>query len=477
MSSTPKQVNGSATTNGNLGKRKKTRSSKGSYLTKWLDKTMHHVPEVTPNLETYDYGGAGWQMNGQFSPGFDPCRLLYGCAEPASLPTLPTYYNGPVIGGFYGQEQRYQPARGAAGPRAQPRRRDKPEDVSGAPAATNGSFNKSYLQSKMFSDSQDYASLPPIVTSVADTNSNSDLYTNEKEEGGTNNRRYSDPCVQGLPDVAQPAKGEVDSGSEASSGLSGSQVGSRLLSCLLDQINTLKISNERLSKELQETRAELACVRQQNTIWQKSSSSSLGGTPNHSHLNNNGILGAGYSPGVLADLVREIRDAARLREEAVYCRVGAMLRERTENGISQDSKLSDRSLEDIKSSLRAAEADKRRMLERIGKLEDELTRVSRANGVEAKEGTPAAAAEDTEELTRLRKEVTDAKKAKVNAEEHALKLERLVTQLRSKFNGVQLSPSGPESLPSEPEHEANARVRRTSSSNNSTVVFGPVTDL
>lgn len=43
------------------------------------------------------------------------------------------------------------------------------------------------------------------------------------------------------------------------------------------------------------------------------------------------------------------------------------------------------------------------------------------DSVEAKEGTPAAAAEDTEELTRLRKEVTDAKKAKVNAEEHALK--------------------------------------------------------
>ncbi|KOB75218.1 Enoyl-(Acyl carrier) reductase family protein, partial [Operophtera brumata] len=83
---------------------------------------------------------------------------------------------------------------------------------------------------------------------------------------------------------------------------------------------------------------------------------------------------------------------------------------------------------------------------------------------------------ETERL-RLRKELADARRAQLNAEEKAHKLERLVTQLRSNYNGH--NTNGPDSLPSEPEHEPNARIRRTSlnSSNNSTVVFGPVTDL
>lgn len=41
-------------------------------------------------------------------------------------------------------------------------------------------------------------------------------------------------------------------------------------------------------------------------------------------------MGGQYSPGFLTDLVREIRDAARMREEAMYARLRAMLLERTD---------------------------------------------------------------------------------------------------------------------------------------------------
>lgn len=43
-----------------------------------------------------------------------------------------------------------------------------------------------------------------------------------------------------------------------------------------------------------------------------------------------GLLGGQYSPGFLTDLVREIRDAARIREEAMYTRIKAMVLERTD---------------------------------------------------------------------------------------------------------------------------------------------------
>lgn len=40
-----------------------------------------------------------------------------------------------------------------------------------------------------------------------------------------------------------------------------------------------------------------------------------------------------YAPGFLTDLVREIRDAARMREDALYSRVRAMVVERNDVSI------------------------------------------------------------------------------------------------------------------------------------------------
>ncbi|XP_022817618.1 uncharacterized protein LOC111350327 isoform X1 [Spodoptera litura] len=489
MATTPKQVNGKpSNNNGSLGKRKKSRGSRGSYLSKWLDKTMHHIQESTPSMDTYDtYVNPNLHYamgSSQFAPGYDPYRHMYGCGpEPMSLPTLPSYCNPPMMP-FYGPEYRYvqnvNKSIQVQRPRLRRRSDNKAEEVNNASrqGTPTHSHAMNYLQPKNLTDSQDFASLPPIVTSVGDTNSNSEINMNEKDEGN-NARRFSDPCVRGLPDVARPANGDVDSGSEASSDMSGSQVGSRLLTCLLDQISSLKMANERLSKDLMDTKVELENLRQHNAIL-KGSSSSMGATPNHS-LNDNAYLAGQYAPGFLTDLVREIRDAARMREDALYSRVRAMVVERNDNGLtSSEAKFTEKALEEIKSSLRASEADKRRMMDRIVKLEDELRVLRVTNGFESNENKISNGnVEDADaERMRLRKELADMRKAKQNAEDHSLKLERLVTQLRSKFNGLQLT-NGPESLPSDAEHDTNVRARRTSvnSANNSTVVFGPVTDL
>ncbi|KAF9419352.1 hypothetical protein HW555_004116 [Spodoptera exigua] len=296
MATTPKQVNGKpSNSNGSLGKRKKSRGSRGSYLSKWLDKTMHHIQESTPSMDTYDtYVNPNLQYvmgSSQFAPGYDPYRHMYGCGpEPMSLPTLPSYCNPPMMP-FYGPEFRYvnnvNKSVQVQRPRLRRRSENKAEEVSSASrqGTPTHSHAMNYLQPKNLTDSQDFASLPPIVTSVGDTNSNSEINLNEKDEG-SNARRFSDPCVRGLPDVARPANGDVDSGSEASSDMSGSQVGSRLLTCLLDQISSLKMANERLSKDLMDTKVELENLRQHNAIL-KGSSSSMGATPNHS-LNENG---------------------------------------------------------------------------------------------------------------------------------------------------------------------------------------------
>lgn len=258
MASTPKQVNG--LNNGPLGKRKKPQRSKGSYLTKWLDKTMQHIQDSTPSMDTYDpFVNYNW-TGSQFAPGYEPCRYnnsnVYGCAEPMSLPTLPTYYNPPMPP-FYSPEYRYNQTvnKSIQVQRPRPRRRVdiKAEEVNTTPNSTLSANN--YLQPKNFTDNQDFASLPPIVTSVADTNSNCDMNSNDKDDG-SNNRRYSDPCVRGLPDVARPANGEAESDCESNSSFTGSQIGSRLLGHLLDQIASLKLANERLNKDLMNTKGE-----------------------------------------------------------------------------------------------------------------------------------------------------------------------------------------------------------------------------
>ncbi|KAL0819822.1 hypothetical protein ABMA28_007849 [Loxostege sticticalis] len=479
MASTPKQVNGSS--GGPLGKRKKSRGNKGSYLSKWLDKSLHHIQDSTPSMETFETyvnPNLNWPLgSSQFAPGYDPYRYMYGCPEPMSLPTLPSYCN-PAVPPLYNHEYRYTQSANKSIQVQRPRMRRRSDKVEEVHSPNSTLSNTNYLQPKNFTDSQDFASLPPIVTSVADTNSNSEMNNNDKDDG-SNNRRFSDPCVRGLPDVARPANRDVDSDSESSSDLSGSQVGSRLLTHLLDQIKCLKFANERLNKELLDTKAELDNVRQQNVILQKGSSSSIGA--NHSPLTDSGVLGGQYSPGFLADLVREIRDAARVREEAMYSRVRAMVHERTDNNHSSEAKYAEKALEEIKSSLRASEADRRRMMDRVSKLEDEL-RMLRVTGInnsiEANDTKATNGNADDAETQRMRKELADMRKAKQNAEEHALKLERLVTQLRSKFNGLAVT-SGPESLPSDAELEPGSRARRTSnnSANNSAVLFGPVTDL
>ncbi|XP_075982653.1 uncharacterized protein LOC142980927 isoform X2 [Anticarsia gemmatalis] len=432
MASAPKQVNGKpSNSNGSLGKRKKSRGSRGSYLSKWLDKTMHHIQESTPSMETYETyvnPGVNWPMGGsQFAPGYDPYRQMYGCApEPMSLPTLPTSYHPPVMP-FYGPEYRYVPGVNKSiqvqRPRLRRRSDHKAEEVNSTPRGTPTlSHPTNYLQPKNLSDSQDFQSLPPIVTSVGDTNSNSDMNANDKDDG--NARRFSDPCVRGLPDVARPANGDVDSGSEASSDLSGSQVGSRLLTCLLDQITTLKMANERLNKDLMDTKVELENLRQHNAIL-KGSGSSMGATPNHS-LNDNVYLTGQYAPGFLTDLVREIRDAARMREDALYSRVRAMVVERNDNGLtSSEAKFTEKALEEIKSSLRASEADKRRMMDRIVKLEDELRVLRVTNGLETNENkiSNGNIEDGDSERVRLRKELAEMRKAKQNAEDHSLKFE------------------------------------------------------
>lgn len=128
---------------------------------------------------------------------------------------------------------------------------------------------------KIQDSDQEYTSLPCV--------------NNELNDDGDNQRRFSDP---GIPnDCDTDAEGKSD----------------QLVHCLMEQVNCLKDSNRKLCRELQEMRSELSFLKQQfgARFYDKE-----------------------YKPGMLSDIVREIRDAARVREEALLSRVKHMIEER-----------------------------------------------------------------------------------------------------------------------------------------------------
>lgn len=123
-------------------------------------------------------------------------------------------------------------------------------------------------------ETQEYMSLP---VGTIDQNDN------------TSKRRFSDP---GLPN-------DSDSSTNSFEG--------RLIQKLTQQVHALRESNRKLSREVMEMRLELNMIKQQQ---------------------NNRMFERDYEPGMLADVIREVRDAARVREDALLARVRHMIEER-----------------------------------------------------------------------------------------------------------------------------------------------------
>lgn len=120
-------------------------------------------------------------------------------------------------------------------------------------------------------ESAEYLSLPIVNVDAGD-----DTYK----------RSFSDP---GLPDESDDSSSFDDC----------------LVQKLVKQVNLLKESNKRLCKEVMELRIEMNMIKQQQNLR---------------HYD--------YEPGMLADIIREVRDAARVREDALLARVKHIIEEK-----------------------------------------------------------------------------------------------------------------------------------------------------
>ncbi|XP_008193996.1 uncharacterized protein LOC103313188 isoform X1 [Tribolium castaneum] len=237
------------------------------------------------------------------------------------------------------------------------------------------------------------ATKQPIVPSVnGDNNEYLSLPVPNADQGDDiSKRRYSDP---GLPNDSDD---------------SGSSIDSKIVEKLTHQVNVLKESNRKLTREVMEMRIELNMLKQQQSSR---------------HFDRE------YEPGMLADIIREVRDAARVREDALLAKVKHMIEEK---------QLSMNHLHLV--------SEKNRNNDRISKLEEQLKNLSVNNSrsEDAEEPSPedGATARQVLELERealvLRRELQETRAKKEEADQKLLHIEpnfEMISWLDKKLSSI-----------------------------------------
>ncbi|GJQ81424.1 hypothetical protein Trydic_g18286 [Trypoxylus dichotomus] len=177
-------------------------------------------------------------------------------------------------------------------------------------------------------ESNDYMSLP--------------IVTNDQNDCGK--RRFSDP-------------GPNDSDSSTNS------VENRIIRKLSDQINTLKECNRKLNREINEMRIELNVLKQQQQ--------------NSRHFERD------YEPGMLAEFIKEVRDAARVREDALIAKVKHLIEEK---------QLSMNQFQVV--------TEKTRCSDRISKLEEQMRNINMNHSRISTKATTKAPAKHRQIITK-----------------------------------------------------------------------------
>lgn len=169
----------------------------------------------------------------------------------------------------------------------------------------------------------EFASLPPTVN-LGNCGDNSD------PQDPSRSFRFSDPCLVAPSDNDSKMSGQNTPDQRNLE----SQIGSnKFLAALLEQLTLLRETNTKIYRNLHETKGM-------------------------------------YTPGMMSDVVREVKEAARVREEALLNRVKAMVEERSWS-IGEGNLRLMRDLEEVKAQIQHLRSDRKEANKRIAQLEAE----------------------------------------------------------------------------------------------------------
>ncbi|XP_069697232.1 uncharacterized protein [Periplaneta americana] len=292
---------------------------------------------------------------------------------------------------------------------------------------------------------EDFTSLPPAVTA---------------HTPDTVRRRFSDPGIGRPPVTVDGARPPCCSGDTSDSGDSCSRASTPepltasngLVMSLMEQVNALQDSNKQLYQELRETKAEVETLKQS---WRQ--------------------LPPDYEPGMVSDLIREIRDATRVREEVLLSRVCGLLEGvETLNSANHVLDLKDKLEKGPVGSTKLGNLDQ--LLQQL-EIHRDKTKLSgrRADGTADTQAKEMCALEL--ENLQLRRGLQESVARIKDKESQAQQLERLVDVLRRKINGVSVDEK-PASSEQSPSESLVSTVSSSSTAHSPHVTMsGPVTDL
>ncbi|XP_053996099.1 uncharacterized protein LOC128885817 isoform X3 [Hylaeus anthracinus] len=364
-------------------KSKKRSSKRSSMFGPWINSTQNNQNnDVVPGME---YQHVLWHANVQqnfsnngqrlFATTSDPSMRGYGqlpmtyAMEPVSLPTMYRLYQPVPFSGI-------RPVHGR--PRRQYNQCQALNVDTNSMANGYTSLQENGLESPIpvSYENGDYASLPPTANKSNGING---------DELNAEHRRYSDP---GVGSAEGPVHAQSEDSESIGSGSSITTIGrsNKLVLSLIEQMTDLKKSNSQLFKELNETKSELGSMKAKLAQCTYSTCSD-------------------YQPGMLSDLIREIRQANKTCEEGLVANVKSMMEEKL-NQMSLD-------MANLNKQVTKLTEEKAENERRVAKLQDEVAILKlNANN----EGREIAAFE--EETLALRRELQEARASKTLAENH-----------------------------------------------------------
>ncbi|XP_059621322.1 uncharacterized protein LOC132264981 isoform X2 [Phlebotomus argentipes] len=169
----------------------------------------------------------------------------------------------------------------------------------------------------------------------------------------------------------------------------------KLLATLLEQISLLHDTNAKICRNLHETKVEIEALKHAPS-WslRHRRDSSVSGFSTHSqplgyvfgtHSPAPTYHSGMYTPGMVTDVIREVRDGARIREEAMIHKVKSMLEENSWAMSEMKIKLM-REMEELKMEMQHLRTEKKELSNKVLKMENEMhtLRVAMNNNNSAK---------------------------------------------------------------------------------------------
>ncbi|XP_037823793.1 putative uncharacterized protein DDB_G0277255 isoform X3 [Lucilia sericata] len=189
--------------------------------------------------------------------------------------------------------------------------------------------------------SQDFASLPPMVNIMGGSGGTSSEHENNSTDvldgSGSNPNisrgfRFSDPCLLNPSDNDSKLSGQ-NTPDRRNNLPNDMDQNNKFFNILMEQIQLLHETNTKICRDLHEAKGA-------------------------------------YTPGMMTDVVREVKDAARVREDALLNRVKAMVEER-QWSMNESNLRMMRDIEELKSQVHHLRVDRKETNKRLNHLEAE----------------------------------------------------------------------------------------------------------